>query len=235
MISTVLFDLDGTLLPMDQDAFVKAYLGRMAAKLAPHGYDPQLLAKAIWAGTGAMVKNDGRISNEELFWQVFNSVMGRDCRCDELLFMDYYHNEFQTVAEVCGFAPEAAQVINSLKAAGKRLVLATNPLFPAIATRSRAKWAGLDPEDFALITTYENARFCKPNPAYYREILKELDLQPEECLMVGNDVQEDMIARELGMQVFLLSPWMINRGNADISHIPQGDFAALSAFLEDSL
>ena len=41
MIKTVLFDLDGTLLPMDQDNFVKAYFKNLAIKLAPHGYDPQ--------------------------------------------------------------------------------------------------------------------------------------------------------------------------------------------------
>lgn len=231
MITTVLFDLDGTLLPMDQEVFVRDYLKRMAIKLAPHGYDPNLLTKAVWAGTGAMVKNDGQISNEELFWQVFNGVMGKDCRADEPIFLDYYHNEFQLVKEVCGFAPKAAQVIDVLKAAGKQVVLATNPLFPAIATQSRARWAGLTPEDFVLITTYENSAFCKPNPDYYREILGKLNLKPEECLMVGNDVQEDMVARMLGMEVFLLTDCIINRDGTDISRFPNGGFDDLLAFL----
>ena len=231
MITTVLFDLDGTLLPMDQEVFVRDYLKRMAIKLAPHGYDPNLLTKAVWDGTGAMVKNDGQISNEELFWQVFNGVMGKDCRADEPIFLDYYHNEFQLVKEVCGFAPKAAQVIDVLKAAGKQVVLATNPLFPAIATQSRVRWAGLTPEDFALITTYENSAFCKPNPDYYREILGKLNLKPEECLMVGNDVQEDMVARMLGMEVFLLTDCIINRDGTDISLFPNGGFDDLLAFL----
>ena len=231
MITTVLFDLDGTLLPMDQEVFVRDYLKRMATRLAPHGYDPDLLTKAVWAGTGAMVKNDGQISKEELFWQVFNGVMGKDCRADEPIFLDYYHNEFQLVKEVCGFAPKAAQVIDVLKAAGKQVVLATNPLFPAIATQSRARWAGLTPEDFALITTYENSAFCKPNPDYYREILGKLNLKPEECLMVGNDVQEDMVARMLGMEVFLLTDCIINRDGTDISWFPNGGFDDLLAFL----
>ena len=227
MITTVLFDLDGTLLPMDQEAFVRDYLKRMAVKLAPYGYEPERLTKAIWAGTGAMVKNNGQISNEDLFWQVFNDVMGRDCRADEPLFLDYYHNEFQNVKEVCGFAPEARLMISTLQSAGKRVVLATNPLFPAIATQSRAKWAGLNPEDFALITTYENSAFCKPNPDYYREILGKLNLKPEECLMVGNDVQEDMVARSLGMEVFLLTDCIINRDGTDISQFPHGGFDRL--------
>ena len=233
MITTVLFDLDGTLLPMDQERFIKAYLGRMAKKLAPHGYDPETLTKAIWQGTGAMVKNDGNQTNEPLFWSVFNKAMGRDCQKDEELFLDYYRNEFQLVAQDCGFDPAASQVIALLKENGMTPVLATNPLFPAIATQSRAKWAGLDPDDFALITTYENSRHSKPNPDYYRDILATLDVKPENCLMVGNDVQEDMVAETVGMQVFLLTPCMINRTGEDISRFPHGDFQNLMTFIRE--
>lgn len=46
-ITTVLFDLDGTLLPMDQDVFVKDYLKRLAMRMAGHGYDPDALVAAI--------------------------------------------------------------------------------------------------------------------------------------------------------------------------------------------
>lgn len=231
MITTILFDLDGTLLPMDQEAFVNDYLGRMAKKLAPHGYNPDLLVKGIWKGTGAMVKNDGKISNEALFWQVFNAIMGKDCQKDEPLFLEYYRNEFQEVRHVCGFDARAAEAIREIRAMGYRVSLATNPLFPAIATQSRAKWAGLDPEDFTLITTYENSRFCKPNPDYYREILGKLNVTPEECLMVGNDVQEDMIAKTLGMKVFLLTDCIINRDDTDISTYPNGSFPELLAYI----
>ena len=75
-IKAVLFDLDGTLLPMDQDVFVKAYFSGIAAKLAPFGYEPKALIDAIWAGTVKMIKNDGRITNEEAFWNCFISVYG---------------------------------------------------------------------------------------------------------------------------------------------------------------
>lgn len=46
-ITTVLFDLDGTLLPMDQDVFIKDYFGRLARKLAPYGYEPKKLIEAV--------------------------------------------------------------------------------------------------------------------------------------------------------------------------------------------
>ena len=233
MITTILFDLDGTLLPMDQDKFVKSYIGRMAKKLAPHGYDPELLTTGLWKGTGAMVKNDGTKTNEEVFWSVFNAVMGRDCRKDEPLFLEYYRNEFQQVRHACGFDARAAQVIAELKAMGYRVALATNPLFPAVATHSRARWAGLDPDDFEIITTFENSRHCKPNPDYYRDILATLNLKPENCVMVGNDVQEDMVAQTLGMKVFLLTDSLINRTGEDINQYPHGSFGELMDFIRE--
>lgn len=233
-INTVLFDLDGTLLPMDQDVFVKSYFGRLAAKLAPRGYESKALIDAIWKGTAAMVKNDGSRSNEAAFWDCFCSLMGEHARADEPLFDAFYHNEFQQVQQVCGFNPKAAQLVRMLRERGLRLALATNPLFPAIATESRARWAGLDLADFELYTTYENSRYCKPNPAYYADILDRLGVKGENCLMVGNDVGEDMIARSLGMQVFLLTDCLINKQNEDISAYPHGGFDELATFVQEN-
>ena len=227
MITTMLFDLDGTLLPMDQEGFVKDYLGRLAKKMAPHGYDPQLLVQAVWKGTGAMVKNDGRQSNEAVFWQVFTGIFGQEAMKDLPLFEEFYETEFQEARRSCGFNPAAAETVRALHAMGYTTVLATNPLFPPVATQSRVRWAGLEPEDFAFITTYDNSSFCKPNPDYYREILGKLKLKSEECLMVGNDVGEDMIAEALGMQVFLLTDCLINRDGSDISRYPHGSFPEL--------
>lgn len=231
MITTVFFDLDGTLLPMDQEVFLNAYMGGLAAKMAPHGYEPKLLVKSIWKGTGAMVMNTGSKRNDEVFWNTFSACYGRDTRVDEPVFEDFYHNEFQNVAKSCGFDARAAQAVQEIKAMGLNVVLATNPLFPAIATYSRTKWAGLDPNDFAYITTYENSFHCKPNPEYYREILDKLNLNPEECLMVGNDVSEDMAAQALGMKVFLLTDCIINKENKDISCYPHGSFPELLDYI----
>ena len=121
--------------------------------------------------------------------------------------------------------------MRAIQALGLGTVLATNPIFPKVATESRIRWAGLQPEDFRLYTTYENASYCKPNPDYYREILDKLNLRPEECLMVGNDVAEDMVAETLGMKVFLLPACVINREGRDIDAYPHGDFDDLLAYV----
>ena len=231
-IQTVLFDLDGTLLPMDQDVFVKSYLGRIAKAMAVHGYDPDKLVKAIWSGTDAMVRNDGSRLNEAVFWDTFAGFFGTPTPQELALFDAFYREGFPAVQESCGFTPRAKEVLDKVKALGMQAVLATNPIFPAAATHQRVQWAGLQTSDFLHITTYENASFCKPNPDYYREILHKLGLAPEECLMVGNDATEDMVAETLGMQVFLLTPCLINKHDLDLSRWPQGDFDALLDYLD---
>ena len=231
-VKMVLFDLDGTLLPMDQDVFVRAYFGLLAKKLAPHGYDADKLINAIWGGTAAMVKNNGDATNETVFWNFFAEIFGETCRDDEPVFDAYYRNEFQAVQASCGFDKRASEAVKLLKDKGIRVALATNPIFPAVATESRIRWAGLDRNDFELVTTYENARHCKPNPDYYRDVLQEMHLAPEDCVMVGNDVGEDMIAATLGMQTFLLTDCIINKKNADITAYPRGNFDDLLAFLQ---
>ena len=231
-ITTVLFDLDGTLLPMDQEMFVKAYFGGLAKRLAPHGYEPQALVDGIWKGTAAMVRNDGSRRNEDAFWDTFTALFGENAKADTPHFDAYYREDFDGVAASCGYSPKAREVIDYLKENGIRTVLATNPIFPAIATEKRMRWAGLSPDDFIHYTTYENSRYCKPNPAYYNDILSQLGLCPEECVMVGNDVEEDMVAATLGMKVFLLTDCLISRNKTDISQYPNGGFEDLLVYFK---
>ena len=230
-INTILFDLDGTLLPMDQEKFVNVYFKMLAAKLVPYGYEPQQLINAILAGIEAMIKNDGSQLNEDAFWKRFVDIYGDKVLADKPVFEDFYKNEFQDARSFCGFNPKAAETVRLLKDKGYRVVLATNPLFPSIATESRIRWAGLEPSEFYLYTTYENTSYCKPNLDYYRDILKRINCRPEECLMVGNDVGEDMVVEALGMQAFLLTDCLINTQKKDITAYLHGSFEQLLSML----
>ena len=232
MIKTILFDLDGTLLPMDQEVFVEDYAKRLAITMAAYGYEPKAFGKALWKSVGHVIQNDGSVRNDEKFWEVFSAELGPEIINLEHVFLKFYETEFQKVAKSCGCNPEAKNTITILKEMGFRLVLATNPLFPRIATESRVRWAGLDPKDFEYITTYDNSRYCKPNPLYYHEIMEKLKLKPEECLMVGNDVTEDMMTAKLGMKVFLLKDCLINKYEEEISVYPQGSFSELREFVK---
>ena len=235
MIDTILFDLDGTLLPMDQEKFVHTYMGRLAQKMSQYGYEPKKLVKTVWEGTGAMVKNSGEKTNEEVFWELFYGVYGREAEKDVSAFEEFYARDFCKVQSSCGFDPLAAELIRVLKEKGYRVALATNPLFPATATRQRIGWAGLKPEDFELVTTYEQSRYCKPNPAYYQDVLDRLGVKPEQCMMVGNDVGEDMVAGKLGMQTYLLTDCLINRKDESIDAWQHGSMAQLLAYVKENM
>lgn len=102
------------------------------------------------------------------------------------------------------------------------MVLATNPIFPLVGVETRLSWVGLRPEDFSYITAYENSTTCKPNPAYYAEILRKTGKRPQECLMVGNDATEDTAALEQGIGVYLVTDCLLNPKGRDISGLPQG-------------
>ena len=231
-IKAVLFDLDGTLLPMDQNIFLKIYFEELAKTLAPHGYEPKALIDALWTGIFAMINNDGSRLNETVFWEKFAESLGQEIYTKESQLDHFYRNEYTVTRVACRENPMARTVIDKVKGMGILAVLATNPCFPAIATETRMSWVGLQPQDFALVTTYENSSFCKPNPQYYREILGKLGLKPEECLMVGNDVSEDMMAKDLGMKVFLVTDCILNKENKDISAYPSGSFPELLAYLD---
>ncbi|MBQ3061226.1 MAG: HAD family hydrolase [Lachnospiraceae bacterium] len=234
-IKAVLFDLDGTLLPMEQEVFIKTYFKGLGAKLAMHGYEPKELLENVWTGTMKMIKNDGSKTNDKVFWDYFVTKYGEKVLEDIRFFDEFYENNFDSVASVCGHNLEAAKTVDILKEKGLRIALATNPVFPPIATIKRIGWARLSPEDFEIITNYENSRYCKPNPNYYMDILNQMNLEPEECLMVGNDVSEDMVAEKLGMKVFLLTDCLINSTDRDISDFPNGSFKELLEYVEKNI
>ncbi len=230
-IKVILFDLDGTLLPMDQDVFVKAYFGGISKQMLSRGYDPKKLIESIFAGTYEMIKNNGEKTNEKVFWDKMVSIYGESILKETPYFDSFYIEKFDSIKEGCGFAKEANEIIKLCKKEGFRVALATNPIFPAIATKKRIKWAGIDENDFELITTYDNSYFSKPNLKYYEDILSKLGVTPEECLMVGNDVNDDMVVANIGMKTFLLTDCLINPKNIDIDIYPHGGYKKLKEFI----
>ena len=234
MIKNVLFDLDGTLLPMDMEEFTNGYFAFLVKKAMEYSkrYEKDALIKAVWGGVKAMVLNSGEMTNEQAFWKYFGSVYGEDAIEDKPLFDEFYANEFEQAKQFCGKNEDARKAVDEIKEKGFRVVLATNPVFPEVATRKRAIWAGFNVDEFEAYTTYENSHFCKPNPKYYEELLGRLDMQASECLMVGNDVDEDMEAGlKAGMQVFLITDCIINKSKVDINKYSHGSFIDLKEYI----
>ena len=188
----------------------------------------------MWAGTKAMVLNDGAQLNTHRFWDAFSGFMdieGEQLVAAEAACDDFYSNEFNIVKSIVKHSEIPVRVVRAMADKGYKVVLATNPLFPPCAVDSRLGWVGLRREDFVLITHYENSTFCKPNPAYYQEVLSKIGKTPAQCLMVGNNPAEDMCAGKLGMEVFLVTDYMENEAGIDISQFRNGTIEDMEKFL----
>jgi len=234
VIDTIMFDLDGTLCRFSQDDFINTYFKEISKVFAGLGFDPETSVKGVWAGTKAMVLNDGGKLNTKRFWDAFSEFMdvsdgqlkAAEAACDS-----FYSNEFNVVKSIVDHSDIPKRLVRDMAAKGYCIVLATNPLFPPCAVDSRLDWIGLTKSDFELITHYENSSYCKPNLSYYREILSKIGKSPEQCLMVGNNPAEDMIASELGIEVFLVTDYMENETGIDITAFRNGTIEDMEEYL----
>ena len=215
MIKNVLFDLDGTLLPMDTKKFIYIYSRGLCNKI--NQFDSDLVLKVLFKGIENMYLNDGSKTNEKVFIETFESLLNVSFNKFEKLLEEFYQEDFELCKTACFVNDKARKLIDYLKSKGIRIVIATNPFFPQVATYTRLRWLGLEPYEFELVTTYENSHYCKPNPKYFEEIFTKLNMKPEESLMVGNDVEEDGCIKALNVKHFLISDYLINNKNLEIN------------------
>ncbi len=210
--NTILFDLDGTLLGMRTEEFVQQYV-REIAKFLGDRFDTKQIVKSIFEATKAMIMSrEPDKTNEEVFTEHFLNETGLEQEEIWPIFDQFYKEVFPTLSHLTYPSPLAKRIVEAAKEAGYRVVVATNPVFPKDAIVSRLAWIELSPEDFELVTVYEESHFTKPNLEYFQEICEKLSVAPTECIMIGNHMQEDMVASKLGMKTFLVTDYMENRG-----------------------
>ncbi|MCL6443665.1 MAG: HAD family hydrolase [Alicyclobacillus sp.] len=215
-LTTLLFDLDGTLLPLNLDEFMKGYFELLLPNLRQFG-DAKSMKARIWQATEAMMANeDPSVTNEDAFKSAFFAQS--DISESEIwpIFAQFYAITFGKLQVLTRPTNISREICRTAADKGYELVLATNPIFPEAAIRHRMQWAEIDDIPFALVTSMERMHFCKPSPKYYVEILDKLDRSPFECLMFGNDVQEDGVAGKIGMQTYLVTDCLINR---EVGHL----------------
>lgn len=235
MLKCVFFDLDGTLLPLDQDVFIAAYFADLRKYIGSHGFSEEEFFATFYKAVISMVENNGEATNEDAFWSVMESEIP-DARERLIPILDdFYHNEFDKIIAVTRPSSMARELVDFCHSLGLDTLLATSPIFPRIATEKRMAWVGLRPEDFLAVTTYEDSMYTKPHPKYYLGLCEAFGLKPEECLMVGNDAFDDLGAAEIGMPVFLLMNDFLNRKEVDVTGVPKGDEDDLKRFITDNL
>ena len=208
-MKAILFDLDGTLLPLDEKLFVDIYFTELSKVFSEYNIESNKLVEAIWTATHEIIKNDGKKTNEEAFWEKFKSIINIDLSNVKEVLEKFYANEFFTKLKKCSAENNLAKVaVNLAKKNGRKVVLATNPVFP-IDALVRLKWTGLDIDDFDYVTHYSNSSFSKPNPKYYLDLCKKLNVEPKDCLMIGNDERQDIFAASsAGMNCYLVTDYL---------------------------
>lgn len=227
MDRVLLFDLDGTLLPMDTDKFIEAYFYKIAESLAEH-INPKLLTESIWKGTQAMLTNlDESLTNEQVFTKVFLEEIKLKKEDIWPLFDQFYQETFPVLEPLTKANQIVRDLIEEAKKQGYMIVIATNPVFPKLAIEHRLKWAGLGDQAFELVTVYEESPYTKPHKQYYEWICNTIGVSPGQCMMIGNDMQEDMVAAELGMKTFLVEDHLIDRGKPSYSPDARGTLEEL--------
>ncbi len=208
MTPTLLIDLDDTLLDNNIDTFLPAYLQALSRELAPLA-EPKRLIDILIAATGKMVENTRPdCMLKEVFDDAFYPALGVKVSAVQGSIEKFYAEVFPTLKKLTRPRPEAIRMVEQAFERGYQLVIATNPLFPLTANLQRLEWAGLpaDKYPFALVTSFENYHFAKPQPAFYAEVLARLGWPEGPVVMVGNDLYRDIAAsRKLGLAAFWLT------------------------------
>lgn len=230
-MNTILFDLDGTLLSMDAEEFEKVYFNEIGESFSDL-IEPMELGKHIWGATKAMVSSLDERTNEEVFMEDFNTRVNNRLHEFWHRFDNFYDNEFLRVQSSVKSEEKMIRSVKLLKEKGYNVVVVTNPLFPIKAIHHRIRWAGLEPEDFTYITSFEKNHYCKPQIKFYEEVLKDINKAPEECLMVGNDTVEDLVAKNIGIKTYLIKDNILNKNQKSYITDYEGSYEEFYKFIE---
>ncbi len=203
MTFTLLLDLDDTLLDTNMSEFVPAYFQALAKHLNGK-VRPEAMLPALMAGTNLMLASeDPARTLQEVFETEFYPQLGIPKAELKEKIDDFYDNVFPALETVTKRREGTQELVEAAFVKGYRVVIATDPLFPRKAVFHRIRWAGLDPERFELISSFETFHFTKSHPAYYAEVLGRLGWPDGPVLMVGNDVERDLVpAQKLGLAAY---------------------------------
>ena len=231
MTITLLLDLDDTLLDTNMEAFIPAYFSALTNSLADI-VEPELMLPTLMGGTKRMMSNEDPAQTlREVFDAYFFPKLGCERAVLDERINRFYDETFPTLQHVTRQRPEAVKFVDWAFAAGIRVAVATNPYFPLRAVQHRLNWAGLPPEKypFALISSYERFHFTKETGSYFSEFLGQLGWPEGPAVMVGNDLNMDLLpAERAGLAVF----WMREGREESQPGIPQGSFEDLRGWLE---
>jgi FMN phosphatase YigB (HAD superfamily) len=203
MLNAILFDLDNTLILFDEARFYQGYFQKIE-KLFTDIMPADKFVEQLIGATRALVQNKGEMTNAEYFMTAF--AQDYKDRRKELWnrFLHFYETEYDNLEANFKLPDHLYETMDKIVQTGLKMVLASNPIFPFDVQMKRLAWAKLDHLPFDLVTHIENMSFCKPRIEYYLEISQKINEPPENCMMVGNDPVNDLIAAHTGMKTYLV-------------------------------
>ena len=208
MLKAVLFDLDNTLLINPLPLFGQAMFEAFARHLAHLVPLDQTISALLSVMQALYADNVDRCTNKEVFITTFCPAVGHPPEALSDLVDSFYVKELPKLRYLTQPAPGARQAVEWAFERGLQVVIATGMQGPRTLTEQRLEWAGVPVTDFdyALLTTWSNMDATKPNPAYYSQVLSHLDRQPDECLMVGDDWEQDIFpATSIGIPSYWIA------------------------------
>lgn len=207
LLAGVLFDLDGTLLDIDLDAFFREYftaLGPVVAEALGSSPGSRTGLNAVLQSTEAMYLLHPGLTNRGVFNQRFRELTGADLDLNEygIVFENFYATVFPTLRGTIKPHAGARTAVKCALDLGLKVAIATNPIFPRSAIEERMRWADVFDLPIDVVTTYETMHATKPHPAYFIETAEMLGIAPSDALMVGDDRVLDMSAADVGMRTY---------------------------------
>ena len=233
MTLTLLLDLDDTLLNTNLERFIPAYFQALATELAVH-VQPDLMLRALASGTLRMKESaDFSRTLEEVFASEFYPPLNASRGELDSAVENFYDRVFPGLAGLTAPKPTTRPFVNWAISQGFRLAIATDPILPRKAAYHRVRWAGLDPDQFEIISTYDEFHFSKTHPAYYAELLGRMGWPDGPVLMAGNDIERDILpAQKLGLATFHIDEYPNPRSILEDPR--RGDLQSLRSWLEST-
>lgn len=224
-IKHLLVDLDGTLVGAHNVGLSVAFTAKMVHYLKRYANIYYIL-RAIAESFRVHGQNAKFESNQEKIVHVFARYLRMPEEKTEEVLREALMHIFPQLEQYFFPLPHAGDFINWASARFP-LTLATNPVWPEEIIKMRVKWADIDPSKFRKITHAEIMHSCKPKITYYEELLKQLDLNAEDCLLIGNHMENDLAATKLGIPVYIVGPSTeitsipLSKGEAWLGSFPQ--------------
>ena len=236
-IDTLLFDLDETLIQINRFGLELRFIFSSMRRM--HSIIPVWKFYSVFWKSVKKSKTHGTDkTNHEVLVEALASYSKKSFEEVDRIIQKNLHDDFKKLKNHFTPVPGAKETLLLAHKLGYRVIIATNPSIPLCTVKLRLKWAGLEDFPFEYITNSEVMTRCKPDPAFYSELLDRLALDSKKCLMVGNDIEKDLAAKKIGILTYILKTRVtqkqIKKCKGDLHLEGYGDYPRLQEWLRTS-